>query len=130
AVSRPLEAGAFDLVLGGLGTFPLHGRPRVLWLGAREGEAALANVHLEIGRRLEALGLAIETRPFTAHVTLARFKEPAAAAIRTTVQRGEASRIGSGRVRQVTLYHSRLGPGGATHSALAFGALSGNERTT
>jgi 2'-5' RNA ligase len=45
AVDAVRAAGAlaqpFDLAIGGAGVFPAHGRPRALWLGLREGEAAL-----------------------------------------------------------------------------------------
>src|SRR4029077_14279358 len=48
AVDAVRAAGAsaepFDLAIGGAGVFPTHGRPRALWLGLREGEAALTGL--------------------------------------------------------------------------------------
>ena len=128
AVSQPLKIGAFNLALGGLGTFPPRGRPRVLWLGVREGAGALGKVHVELGRRLAALGIAVDPRPFAAHVTLARFREPAPLSIRDAIERVDAGHVGACRVREVTLYHSRLGRAGATYTPLATGALSKDGR--
>jgi len=128
AVSQPLEIASFTLALGGLGTFPPRGRPRVLWLGVREGAVALDKVHVELGRRLAALGIAVDSRPFAAHVTLARFREPAPISTRAAIERVDAGDLGACRVREVTLYHSRLGRAGATYTPLAAGALSKSGR--
>ncbi len=64
----------FDVSLAECGVFPLHGPPRVLWIGLGEGVPSLQTLHDECNRRLAALGFPAEDRPFRAHLTLARIK--------------------------------------------------------
>jgi 2'-5' RNA ligase len=64
------QHAAFPLSLGGFGAFPPRGRPRVFWLGTQEGGNELI--------ALQALGLALEDRPFIPHLTLGRVKDPSA----------------------------------------------------
>jgi len=123
AVERPLEVAAFDLALGGLGLFPPRGRPRVLWVGVERGGAGLHRLHEEMQKRLVALGLPVEERAFSPHVTLARFREPVPTAVRSVIEGAGQTHIGTCRVTSVTLYQSRLGAGGATYTPLATGAL-------
>lgn len=61
----------FTLVVRGTGVFPPRGRPSVLWAGVAPS-MALAGLHAAVGREIEALGLAVESRPYVPHVTLAR----------------------------------------------------------
>ena len=65
--TAPLEAR-----LAGTGVFPTTGRPRTLWVGLEEGAEALAAVARELNARLEVAGWPNESRPFRAHLTLAR----------------------------------------------------------
>ncbi len=123
AVKRPLDIAPFDLALGGLGLFPPRGRPRVLWVGVERGSDGLGRVHEEMGNRLVALGLPLEERAFSPHVTLARFREPGPTAVRSAIEGAGAARLGACRVTSVTLYQSRLGAGGATYTPLATGPL-------
>jgi RNA 2',3'-cyclic 3'-phosphodiesterase len=57
----------FTLTLGGGGAFPNARRASVLWLGVREGEAALAELAAPFAATSPADG-----RSFHAHLTLAR----------------------------------------------------------
>lgn len=60
----------FTLSLGGGGAFPEPRRARVLWLGVREGSAALTSLAESLS------SLSPEDRPHRAHVTLARANTP------------------------------------------------------
>lgn len=122
-VSPPLAVPPFDLALAGLGTFPPAGLPRVIWLGVSEGARELADVHGEIGRRLEGLGVPLERRPFSAHLTLGRVKSPLGPHLRDTL--AAAPPVGDARcvVDHVTLFESRLSPRGATYSVIATARL-------
>ncbi len=123
AVKQPLDVAPFELALGGLGLFPPRGRPRVLWVGVERGSDGLAQMHEEMGKRLVALGLPVEERAFSPHVTLARFREPWPMAVRSVIEGAGASHIGRCRVTSVTLYQSRPGAGGTTYTPLATGPL-------
>jgi 2'-5' RNA ligase len=67
-----IPLAAFDVEVGGPGVFPASGAPRVIWLDVGKGAGEIAAVHADIGRRLDAGGFAIETRPFSPHLTVAR----------------------------------------------------------
>ena len=67
ALARP-----FDVTIGGAGTFPNETRPRALWLGLRAGASELADLAAVVDGALVAVGWPAETRPFRAHLTLAR----------------------------------------------------------
>ena len=112
---------SFRVQLSGVGTFPPSGSPRVLWLGVRDGQHALARVHAEIGKRLVPLGFAAESRPYSAHLTLARVKEPLPVAVRRSfrdaMQSVEAS-AGGWIVDKLTVFRSRTAPTGAVYEPL------------
>jgi 2'-5' RNA ligase len=111
----------FTLHLSGLGAFPPSGPPRVFWLGVARGGDDLVRIHDEIGCRLAPLGFEGDGRAYSAHLTLARVKEPprpsACAAIRE-VLRERPSDAGACRIDAVTVFRSRTGPRGATYEAL------------
>lgn len=63
-----------DMHFRGLGFFPGEKRPRVLWCGV-EASPNAAVLAADMDRALARLGIEPESRPFTPHLTLARFKE-------------------------------------------------------
>ncbi len=114
ALARPVgETGPLDLVLQGLGAFPSLRRPRVLWVGLAGDVAGLAGAAREVNGRLEGLGLPGEARPFRPHVTLARAKGPSGMDGLERALKAIGVYQGPGfRVTRLTLYESRLKPGG------------------
>lgn len=64
------------LTLTGVGCFGGKRRQRILWAGVEES-APLYHLHREVGRAIESVGLALETRLYNPHVTLARLNRPA-----------------------------------------------------
>jgi len=66
-------AGApFEIGLGEPGVFPATGAPRVVWLDIVQGRERVAQLHAELGRRLVSAEMALESRAFSPHVTIAR----------------------------------------------------------
>lgn len=65
-------AQAFEITIGGAGTFPTDARPRALWLGLRSGGEDLAKLAASVDRALVGAGWPPEAKPFRAHLTLAR----------------------------------------------------------
>src|SRR5438105_3139908 len=65
--SAGLEAAracaSFDLSLAAAGAFPDPRRPRVLWLGAQEGAAALTALAEALRTALQVRGFSLEERP-------------------------------------------------------------------
>jgi 2'-5' RNA ligase len=119
---RPrLETPAFDVHIAGFGAFPPSGPPRVLWMGVTRGLEDLARAHDEVGARLQPWGFPPEGRAYSAHLTIARVKEPphgaARAAIRQAIAHEEAD-AGSCRITELTVFRSRTSPHGATYEPL------------
>ena len=111
--------GPFDVEIGGAGTFPPRGRPRALWLGVRAGVEALAGLAAEVDRALVGAGWPPETRPFRAHLTLAR-ADGVAAGSRIgdrLVETAAELRIGA-RVDKICLFESLTGGGPARYEPL------------
>lgn len=120
-LNAPLQVPAFELHLAGLGAFPPSGPPRVFWMSVASGCEQLARLHDEIGERLAPWGFEGEGRPYSAHLTLARIKEPppssARAAIRQLLRSAHAD-AGSCRVDALTVFRSRTAPSGAVYEPL------------
>ena len=74
ALAKLKSPGPIEMHFRGLGFFPGEKRPRVFWCGvdASPNAAALAAA---MDQRLAKFGVEPEGRPFTPHLTLARFKE-------------------------------------------------------
>ena len=67
----------FHLEVKGLGVFPNLKRVQVAWVGVTGEVDKLSQLQQRIESRLEPLGFASESRPFTPHLTLARLRERA-----------------------------------------------------
>jgi RNA 2',3'-cyclic 3'-phosphodiesterase len=117
-----------ELHFRGLGFFPNERRPRVFWCGV-ESSANTAAIAAELDRALIALGIAAETRPFSAHLTLARFREDAgrqrgmsarhsAAAIVAAARELQAKDFGLLRTCEFHLFQSKLAHSGAEYTRL------------
>lgn len=70
------QEGPAELALEGLGVFPSRSRARVLWAGLHDPAQTLSTIAGGLDDGLEPLGHAAEKRPFTPHLTLARFRDP------------------------------------------------------
>lgn len=117
----PVGVAPFTLQLSGLGAFPPSGPPRVLWMGVARGHGDLSTVHDQLGARLAPWGFEGEGRPYSAHLTLARVKEPPPPAARVMIRkklRDADADAGSCRVDAVTVFRSRTSPHGATYEPL------------
>jgi len=115
--------GAFELTVRGLGAFPTPMRPRVLWAGVAGGVAELTALAARIDDALHALGVPRETRPFAAHVTLGRVREPRANP-RLAEALDASETFGRQPVTRVSLMRSDLSPRGARYTELAGLSLS------
>jgi RNA 2',3'-cyclic 3'-phosphodiesterase len=112
--TQPLTHTAFDLSVGAAGAFPEAGAPRVLWIGAGSGAAAVRAVFDEAEQRIGPLGFEPEPRGYTPHVTLGRVRDIDRARGRelrewlSVIPRHLATQ----HVAHVTLYRSHLSPAG------------------
>ena len=123
-IGRDVDAAPFDMVFDGVGAFPPHGEPRVLWTGVTQGAADLVALHRELGQRVAALGIALEDRSFHPHLTLGRWRESRRRDRERALAAGGHDPIARVRVQRATLYESRLSPSGPTYTALAHANLT------
>lgn len=120
ACVRRVAAGTspFKIALGAPGGFPDLERPRVIWVGLREGEQACRQLQQRLVSALEPLGFVPERRPFHPHLTLARVRRPG----RRGVLRGALTAWPippPGWIsRRMVLFGSDLTPQGAVHTPL------------
>jgi 2'-5' RNA ligase len=77
----------FRVRYGPFGGFPALSRPRVIFFEATEGTRELAALAGELEGGVEMLGIPRENRPFTAHLTLARIKQPLPPAVREALEK-------------------------------------------
>jgi len=116
AVDAAFRAKPFRVSYGPFGAFPNMARPRVIFFEATEGTQELASIARLLEEGVEALGIPRERRPFTAHLTLARIKEP--------LPHGMVEKLGSvpplpstatQDVDRFVLMQSHLAPSGARY---------------
>jgi len=117
---------ATDISIGGYGVFPSARRARVFWLGLKDGTEQLKELARKLDKRMARLGFPAETRPWAAHVTLARLRQPRDVTemleawedqpgIKETAWRGE----------ELVLYRSVLDRTGPVYAALERFKLKG-----
>jgi 2'-5' RNA ligase len=118
---------SFSLELRGLGVFPPRGDPRVVWAGCGEGGGLLESLAAGVEAEFTSQDFPAETRPFAAHLTLGRVKQPRAGREVRRRLREEASEslvFGAVSVAEIVLFTSRLAPQGPTYARVATGILS------
>jgi 2'-5' RNA ligase len=131
-----IEPAAFETVPGEIQAgppvlFPEHGRPRVLGVGFQpspglESIRRLAGAAQEIAGRL---GRKADDRPYHAHVTFARLREPWPASSLDEYRREvEAWPFPAWLARSCVLFESRLDPAGAVHTPLHEWTFQGGPR--
>lgn len=123
----PAPHDPFDLTIGGAGSFPAHGRPRVFWLGFSHGRDELAALRAWARESLAGALADDALETFAPHLTVARVRRDAApglgAALREAAARTPAPR-GTARVERITLMESLLSPKGPTYRPVAEFPLS------
>lgn len=107
-----------SLRLRGTGAFPDLSRIRVIWVGV-EGADGLAAVARRLDELVEPLGYARESRPWTAHLTLARARESRGLGrVRGVLQARAEETFAETRVDEIRLKRSVLTPRGPVYSTV------------
>lgn len=102
----------------GLGFFPNDKRPRVFWAGM-EASGNLKSLAVDIDHAAHRLGFPLEERPFTPHLTLARFQPPGITPkLQETIQGRSAQSFGALTTSEFHLIESKLKPGGAEYTTV------------
>ena len=119
ALSSIHTAQPIELRFRGIGFFPNERRPRAFWCGVA-GSPNLAELAADIDRALVPLGIEAETRPFTPHLTLARFKSDEG--VREVVHAAndmKSTDFGAATETNFHLYESLLKSTGAQYNRVA-----------
>jgi 2'-5' RNA ligase len=103
----------------GLGFFPNERRPRVLWAGMH-ASPNVQSLAASMDQALEKLAFPREDRPFTPHLTLARFSSPRITEkLRAAIEQNMARESGRVKTNEFHLVESKLKPSGAEYTRLA-----------
>ncbi len=104
---------------GGIGAFPSPKRARVLWVGLKGETDRLIRFQGELDRLLTEVGFPAETRPFRAHLTLARARgtidSKALVDAMAELAKTESPPFAADRL---VLYKSDLKPSGAIYTPI------------
>ncbi|MDP6545278.1 MAG: RNA 2',3'-cyclic phosphodiesterase [Phycisphaerae bacterium] len=117
-----LAPGEVTFTVGPLICFPPHKRARMIWAPVGEGNDVLASLHAEMNQALAADGWRSESRPFKGHATVARIKS---GDFEAAVGQLPDAELGTVTTTEMTLYQSKLMPGGPIYTPLARIPLSG-----
>jgi RNA 2',3'-cyclic 3'-phosphodiesterase len=118
SLSPTLPLDPFEAIFTGIGAFPPHGPPRVLWVGIGAGVEPFVALEREVTARLDACGMPPEERPYRPHVTIARVREPAGLRASPLLDEFDARAFGASSVETITLFQSRLSPKGSVYVPL------------
>ncbi len=111
---------AFTLSAGRIGVFPGIAKPRVIWVGIGGETQSLFALQQDIEEALESIGFPRENRPFRAHLTLGRVKDPQACqGMETVIAQGQGFVAGRFKAANLLFIKSTLTPTGAIYSHLA-----------
>ncbi|MBI3871767.1 MAG: RNA 2',3'-cyclic phosphodiesterase [candidate division Zixibacteria bacterium] len=120
AMASGCEGGSpFEIALRGFGVFPNARKARVFWIGIDSGYETLKALAQSIDTQIATLGFPREDRPFSAHITLARLREPAPAEHLMHDAVSVDYHSASIPVAQVDLMRSVLSSQGALYSVIA-----------
>jgi 2'-5' RNA ligase len=115
AAAKLAREESFEVQLGGFGAFPSARSARVVWLGVARGGPELARLARKLDAAAARFGAPREHRPYAAHLTLGRLREPRAIAI----ERARPPEGAPFAVREVVLFESRPEAGGSRYVPLA-----------
>ena len=121
-----ITAQPFDLRCKGVGFFPPRGLPRVVWTGIERSEPLML-LQRKIATRLYQLGVEMENRKFSPHITLARLRETPPAKVGRYLEAHGLFASDPFPVDRFLLYASVLGRKGATHAVEREYRLNGSK---
>jgi RNA 2',3'-cyclic 3'-phosphodiesterase len=121
AVQRRIVSEAkLNLKFEKIGVFPDARRPRVLWCGITGDVEKLINLQKKLDSDFASIGFPAEDRPFKAHLTLARIKDPRdITGMSETLKKYDSFEAGEFTGDKLFLFQSNLSPQGAVYTKLA-----------
>lgn len=122
-VSRALRAAAagmtpIDIDIHEHGSFPLRGKPAVLWIGIEDPSANLIKFHELLENECERNGFPRDARSFHPHLTIARLRGSQGARALADLHKSIDLPNVSVRVQEVCLIRSELSSSGSRYTVL------------
>jgi 2'-5' RNA ligase len=106
----------FDIEIKGLGKFSSSGHAKVIWLGIEDTNEILNTLSIKLNKQLAGLGFNAESRPFRAHLTLARVKNIRNQSVLNDLIHTYAhTHFQNHKVKDIILYQSILKPSGPVY---------------
>jgi 2'-5' RNA ligase len=118
AVEAAATTGPFSVRLTGAGAFG-----QVVWIGLSGETDRLVRLAGELRSRLRDAGFPVEERPFRPHLTIARGVDTRRASSAAALAELTDYDGPPWTVRELVLFHSTLGPGGARHEPIGGAVL-------
>jgi 2'-5' RNA ligase len=111
----------FDVRIAGLGAFPPHGAPRIVWVGITDQTEPLIALAEDLDRRIaETIGIRPEHRKFHPHLTLGRVKSTRGTdRLIEAMQALEPVDLGLFGVDALALFMSKLHSQGSIYTRMA-----------
>jgi RNA 2',3'-cyclic 3'-phosphodiesterase len=109
----------FALTIEGAGTFPPRGAARVLWLGVRDDDGQLSRLQFRLDKECAHAGFPRESKPYKPHLTLARLRDPHAAAALSEPHHRTPFGPHTFQVSGFVLMRSELAPGGSRYTPIS-----------
>ena len=107
---------AFFMPVLGVGTFPMKGKPNVIWAGVGQGHPQLYHVYKRVQEAALGAGLQPDLRSWHPHITFARCRDVSAETARSFLKQHADFDAGMVRVDSFTLYSSIPGPLGSAYT--------------
>ncbi|MDA8078492.1 MAG: RNA 2',3'-cyclic phosphodiesterase [Nitrospiraceae bacterium] len=116
---------SFYIKIAGIGFFPAGGRPRVIWIGVKDG-VFMEELRKAVDSAMSAFGFPADDRPFSPHLTIGRVRSgKGMLMLLTKIEELQGTDFGDIEIRGITVMKSELKPSGAEYSSLAEIGLKG-----
>jgi len=124
--NRTVSGQSLKLKIEKLGVFPDERRPRVIWCGVAGDLEKLSELQKQLDSDFAGIGFQKEDRPFRAHLTLGRIKDPSGlTGISEALTKQKVFIAGEFSCKELVLFQSKLLPQGAVYTKLAEFTLKG-----
>jgi len=109
----------FEITIGGAGTFPKHGPPRVLWIGVEDPTGLLQRLQKRLEEECSVIGFPAEERKFQPHLTLARLRKTEGARELARAHLALPFPQMDAPIKELKVYRSELGREGSKYSVIS-----------
>ena len=115
----------FEFFCHGAGAFPNTTRPRTVWVGVREGESQIVELHQKVDEALGELNFSRERRKFRPHLTVGRVRGggPAVRELGSLIEKYTEFELGRAIVDELVVFSSELTREGPIYTPLSHAPL-------